>query len=104
MSNATAGEAYFIQTGERGIALPDPIAMAILLRPELVLEASEHFVDIETQSPLTRGMTVVDRLGVTGDSRNEAVWRDVRAKAKPAKICWSIDVAGWKNLLKNSLA
>jgi purine nucleosidase len=101
--NITAGEAYFEQTGERGIALPDPIAMAVLLQPELGLEWSEHYVDVETKSELTRGMTVVDRLNVSGDARNERVWRGVRERAKKAKICWKLDVAGWKKLLIRSL-
>ena len=102
--NGRAREAYLEQTGEHGISLPDPIAMAVLLHPELVLEASEHFVEIETKSELTRGMTVVDRLNVTGDVRNERVWREVRSCGKKVKICWKLDVAGWKRLLKEALA
>jgi purine nucleosidase len=102
--NRRAREAYLEQTGEHGIALPDPVAMAVLLQPELVLEASECFVEIETMSALTRGMTVVDRLHVTGDARNQALWGEMRAQAKKVKVCWRIDVAGWKKLLMRSLA
>ena len=101
--NGHAREAYFEQTGENGICLPDPIAMAVLLQPELVLQSSEHYVDIETKSELTRGMTVVDRLNVAGDERNQRVWCDVHARAKKVKVCWKLDVDGWKKLLGNSL-
>jgi len=75
-----------------------------LLQPELVLQSSEHYVDIETKSELTRGMTVVDRLNVAGDERNQRVWSDVHARAKKVKVCWKLDVDGWKKLLKSSLA
>jgi len=101
--NVTAGDAYFAQTGERGIALPDPIAMAIFLQPELCTSSSEHYVEIETLSELTRGMTVVDRLDISGDTRNERVWREARARARKAKICWTMDVAGWKRALVEAL-
>jgi len=102
--NGKAREAYLEQTGEHGISLPDPVAMAVLLQPELMTEWSEHFVEIETKSELTRGMTVVDRLGVSGDSRNEGVWREARRRAQMAKICWAKDVVGWKKALIEALA
>ncbi|HKO18512.1 MAG TPA: nucleoside hydrolase [Acidobacteriaceae bacterium] len=101
--NSTAAASYLRQTGEHGISLPDPVAMAVLLKPELVLSSSEHFVDIETTSALTRGMTVVDRLNVTTDERNRGVWREVHARAKKTKICWSLEVAGWKAALVEAL-
>ena len=101
--NSTAAESYYAQTGERGIALPDPVAMAVLLNPNLVLSSSEHFVDIETGSELTRGMTVVDRLNVSTDERNRAIWREVHAHARKTKICWSLDVPGWKAALRDAL-
>jgi purine nucleosidase len=102
--NVRAHKAYLKQTGEHGISLPDPIAMAVLLHPDLVLESSEHYVEIETTSPLTRGMTVVDRLGVTHDSRNAELWADVHSQGRKAKVIWKLDVPGWKQLLLRSLA
>jgi purine nucleosidase len=101
--NSRAREAYFTQTGERGISLPDPIAMAILLEPELCTLSSEHFVEIETASALTRGMTVVDKLKVAGDSRNAGVWSEIHTVQRPVKVCWMLDVPGWKQLLRESL-
>jgi len=46
-SNDTAARAYQIQTGQEGIALPDPTAMAILLHPALALVASDHSMDVQ---------------------------------------------------------
>jgi purine nucleosidase len=101
--NSRAREAYFEQTGERGISLPDPTAMAILLKPELCTRSTEHYVEIETKSELTRGMTVVDRLDVSGDQRNAAMWREARERQEPVKVCWELDVPGWKKMLMKSL-
>ena len=54
--NSRAREAYKEQTGEDGISLPDPVAMSIALDLTIGTEWSEHFVEVETQSDLTRGM------------------------------------------------
>ena len=97
--NSVAAEAYYTQTGERGISLPDPISAAITLQPELCTDSSMHYVDIETASDLTRGMTVVDRLGVAADERNRATW-DWALKGKvKTKVDWTLDIAGWKAAL-----
>lgn len=97
-SNSAAMAGYRKQTGEVGISLPDPVAMSLLLEPSLCTRATEHYVQIETQSALTRGMTVVDRLNISSDRRNRAVWADA-LKGRRCSICWAIDVSGWKTLL-----
>jgi len=98
--NSTAADAYFKQTGERGISLPDPVAMGIALNPALCRSSSEHFVEIETASELTRGATVVDRLNVAGDTRNAAVWEQtIDEQPRKIHICWSLDIPAWKRLL-----
>lgn len=97
--NSRAQEAYFEQTGEHGISLPDPVCMSIALDPSIVTSQSEHFVDVETTSELTRGMTVVDRLNVTGNDRNKAVWADVLKQGVKSKVVWTIDIARWKQAL-----
>lgn len=102
--NSAAATAYHTQTGEFGISLPDPIAMAILLDPGLSVESSMHFVDVETVSNLTRGMTVVDQLNVSGDARNHDVWREAVVRGSKIKVCWSLDIAGWKSALMKSLS
>ena len=100
--NSTAMAAYREQTGEIGISLPDPVAMSIALDPSICTSRSAHYLEIETTSELTRGMTVVDRLNVARNDRNRAVWSQALAGRK-ANICWTIDVARWKQLLWGSL-
>ena len=86
-----------------GIALPDPVAMAIALDPTICTSASNHHVEIECDSELTRGQTVVDRLNVADDERNRGVWSTFRDRPKNVSVCWSIDIAQWKRLLTRSL-
>ena len=97
--NSRAREAYREQTGEDGISLPDPVAMSVALDPTIGNQWSEHYVDVEIRSELTRGMTVVDRLNVAADERNQATWADVLRKASKTRICWTIDNRRWKESL-----
>jgi purine nucleosidase len=99
--NSHARQALKIQTGEDGICLPDPVAMSLALDPTIGTEWSEHYVEVETESELTRGMTVVDRLNVADDERNRTVWE--AALGKKAKVCWAIDNARWKKALYSAL-
>jgi len=97
--NSRAQEAYFEQTGEHGISLPDPVCMSIALDPSIVTSQSEHYVDIETTSELTCGMTVVDRLNVAGNDRNKALWADVLKQGAKTKVVWTVDIPRWKKAL-----
>jgi len=101
--NSTAQAAFLKQSGEHGISLPDPVAMAIALDPSIVTSQSQHFVEVETESELTSGMTVVDRLNVAHDQRNRGVWAAPLAGGHKAKIFWAIDNARWKQALFASL-
>lgn len=101
--NSVASEAYYKQTGEKGISLPDPVSAAITLEPKLCTASSMHYVDVETASELTRGMTVVDRLGVAGDERNRGTWEWALTGQVKARVCWTLDVASWKALLYAAL-
>jgi purine nucleosidase len=101
--NSHARHAYKVQTGEDGICLPDPVAMCIALDPSVATDWSEHYVDIETQSELTRGMTVVDRLHVAGDERNRTVWTSTLRAGRKARVCWSLDTRRWKEALVAAL-
>jgi purine nucleosidase len=101
--NSRAQEAFFEQTGEHGISLPDPVAMAVALEPSIVSSQSEHFLEVETDSELTRGMTVVDRLNVAGDERNREVWASSLVGGRKAKIVWTIDNERWKERLCEAL-
>jgi purine nucleosidase len=76
--------------GSRGRALHDPAVIAYLLRPALY-RGREVNVAIETQSPLTTGMTVVDWWGVTGRKPN-------------ARFMNSVDADGFYELLAERLA
>jgi purine nucleosidase len=101
--NSRAQEAYFEQTGERGISLPDPVAMSIALDPSIVTARTENYVEVETTSELTRGMTVVDRLRVAGNERNKAVWAPVLKAGVKTKVVWTIENARWKQALFTAL-
>jgi len=102
--NSFAMEANRVQTGDIGIALPDPTAMAVALDPTIATNMSRHYVDVETDSELTRGMTVVDRLNVAADARNRAVWQPLMEKGPNAEVVWEIDIPRWKALLYRLLS
>ncbi|MEM7271779.1 MAG: nucleoside hydrolase [Actinomycetota bacterium] len=89
--NATAIRAIREQSGADTLELPDPVAMAVALdRAGVVRRASRHHVAIETQSPLTRGMSVVDSLDVTGQPAN-------------VDVVWEIDIARFKAMVVDAL-
>ena len=100
--NRTAMEAIRIQSGVIGLELPDPVAMAVAIDPSICTRSSKHAVDIETQSELTRGMTVIDQLDNAGDERNRSLWHPALDNGN-VTICWEIDVQRWKNMLYSAL-
>ena len=76
--------------GSDGAPLHDPCVTAYLIRPELF--SGRHInVEIETQSPLTRGMTVADWWGVTDRTPN-------------ALFMGGVEADGFFNLLTERLA
>jgi purine nucleosidase len=99
--NSAAKEGYRVQTGQDGISLPDPVAMAIALDPSISINESRHLVDVELQGEYTRGATIVDRLNVAHDARNQAAWRQI---TKPTRVVWQIDNVRWKEALLLSLS
>jgi purine nucleosidase len=103
-SNSRAREAYRIQTGEVGLSLADPTAMAVALDRSVGLSWSRHRVAIECASDLTRGMTVVDRLGVNSDAINADVWGAAAGQSDGADILWTFDSARFKAMLKAALS
>jgi purine nucleosidase len=100
--NSHARHALKVQTGEDGICLPDPVAMALALDPTISSDFGDHYVDVETDSELTRGMTVVDRLNVADDDRNKATWAPVLA-GRRTRVYWTIDNRRWKDALDAAL-
>lgn len=53
-----------------GYDLPDPIATAIAIDPSIATKTEHYYIDIETNSDLTRGQTVVDYNGTFGKAPN----------------------------------
>lgn len=85
LGHAAAGWLEFFERfdvekyGSEGGPLHDPNVIAWLIRPALYAGRSCN-VEIETDSDLTRGMTVIDWWGVSGRPKN-ALWiRDVDAE------------------------
>ena len=89
--NAHALQAVMEIQGESGLALADPVAMAVALDPLCSVDRSRHHVGISCDESLTRGMSVVDQLDVTGLPDN-------------AEVCWRLDAPRWKRLLRDSLS
>ena len=50
--------------------LPDPLAMAITLRPELIRQSGKYFTTVELNGAHTRGQTVIDYTGISGRAPN----------------------------------
>jgi purine nucleosidase len=101
--NGRAKEAYFTQTGETGLSLADPTAMAVALDRTVGTQWSRHLVEIECASELTRGMTIVDRLNVAHDSNNAPAWKQALDAAVKADVCWTIDAARFKAMMIEAL-
>lgn len=91
--------------GDPGLGLPDPVAMAVAIDPTICTRSSKHYVDVECDGTYTRGMTVVDQLGVTvHDTANVEMWRPHVEKGAPwVTVCWEIDAARWKDLLYQTM-
>jgi purine nucleosidase len=58
------------ETKLAGFDLPDPIAMAVAIDPEVATLTERLFVGIETEGRWARGQTVVDHLRFTGETPN----------------------------------
>ncbi len=91
--------------GDPGLGLPDPVAMAIAIDPAICTRSSKHYVDVECDGTFTRGMTVVDQIGVTvHETANVEMWRPFREKGAPwTTVCWEIDAKRWKDLLYQTM-
>lgn len=88
--NAAAIAAIKKQSGSDRLELPDPTAMAVALDKEGIVTASaRHYVEVEAESPLTRGMSVVDSLGVTGHPPN-------------CEVIQKINIPRFKQMLKTA--
>ena len=102
--NGRAQQAYFTQTGQSGLSLADPTAMAVALDRAMGTRWSRHLVEVECASELTRGMTIVDRLNVTHDPSNRTAWKRALDVGVTTDICWTFDSAGFKAMMLKALA
>ncbi|MEM1946893.1 MAG: nucleoside hydrolase [Candidatus Caldarchaeum sp.] len=66
--------------GLPGSTHPDTITTAIAIEPKLAKRVEPRYVDVENQSELTRGMSVVDHLGVMGREANADVCYEADGK------------------------
>jgi purine nucleosidase len=98
--NGRAQQAYFTQTGQSGLSLADPTAMAVALDRAMGTSWSRHFVEVECASELTRGMTIVDRLNVTHDASNRVAWKRALEAEVTTDVCWTLDCAGFKAMMR----
>jgi purine nucleosidase len=88
--NRSAVEASRNLQAQTGMALADPVAMAVAIDPSIATEIRHCYVDIETASERTRGMSLVDL-------------NNVQQLPQNAEVCLKIDVSRWKKLLRDSL-
>ena len=89
-TNRTAIQVAREWLGLGGLPLPDPVTMAVAIDRSICTCAGRYYVEVETASELTRGMTVVDSRRVTNKEPN-------------IEVCWAIDVARWKEALYRTL-
>jgi purine nucleosidase len=100
--NRSALAAIRVQSSVENLELADPVAMAVALDPTICTRKSKHAVEVETQSPLTRGMTVVDQLDNAGDVTNRPLWQPALERGN-VTVCWAIDAPRWKQMLYEAL-
>ena len=102
--NRITWEAHRKLSSQNALDLPDPVAMAIALEPDLCTRRARHYVDVETESNLTRGMVVIDALD-SGDKVTELGEGGPMFEAiGKIEVCWEVDSAGFKRLLRESLS
>ncbi len=69
-----------------GSTHPDALTVAGILDPSVFTRVEARYVAVENEGPLTRGMTVVDELGVLGQPAN-------------THVVWEADFPKFKSLL-----
>lgn len=76
--------------GRKSMYAADPLALAVLLEPDIVTKAEQHHVTIALNDAATRGRTVVD-------------WRDRLGKPANANIILAVDDARFQALMEQGL-
>ncbi|HEX2908059.1 MAG TPA: nucleoside hydrolase [Phototrophicaceae bacterium] len=60
-----------------GYLLPDPLAMAVTLQPDLVRKSADHYVTVELSGTYTRGQTVIEYLPRPGHQPNVRIVQEL---------------------------
>ncbi len=87
---ANSVERNFKHFGRKVIYAADPLAMSVVLEPDIVTRAEKHNLSIELVGTHTRGQTVVD-------------WRDRHGLAINANIVLDVDVERFHALMEQGL-
>lgn len=69
------------QRGVDGLTIPDALAAACMLAPELVEERGTYYADVDEREGTTRGYSLVDEGGVLGESARTTVIESVDGEA-----------------------
>ncbi len=86
--------------GDPGLGLPDPVAMAVALNPEVTTKASRHNVQVVIDGP-ARGMTIVDQLHVgESDPHIDEHWSHTK---RNINVIWEINSSEWKETLYKTI-
>ena len=86
--------------GDPGLGLPDPVAMAVALNPDVITKASRHNVQVVIDGP-ARGMTIVDQLHVgESDPHIDEYWSHTE---RNINVIWEIDSNEWKETLYKTI-
>lgn len=75
---------------EKGLLEPDPLALAVMLEPEIVQRYEMQYIEIELAGKLTRGQTVID-------------WDHLTGKPPNTQVVLEIDRERFWELMKQSL-
>lgn len=76
--------------GRQVLSEPDPLALAVLLEPDIIQKDATHYIEIELAGQFTRGQTVVDWYQLTGRPDN-------------ARVVYEIDRERFFELMKRGL-
>jgi purine nucleosidase len=76
--------------GRKTMYAADPLALAVLLEPNIVTQAEQHYLAIAMNDMATRGQTVVD-------------WNDRLGKSANANIVLAVDDARFQALMEQGL-
>jgi purine nucleosidase len=68
--NRVVRESTRVRTGIDASSCPDSITMAMVIDPSIATKVFSRFVDVDNESDLSRGATVVDELNVSGREPN----------------------------------